>query len=642
MWTTILQAWARARAFLSSGALDRDLDEELQSHVEMLTEDNLRRGLPPADARRRALLAVGPLESTRERHRDARGLPSFDSLVRDVRYAARTLRRDVRFTWFATAIIGLGIGAAVTVFSVVRAVLLEPLPFRDAGRLVWVANDQCPGRSCQTVQVGHFTGLRDDSRTLADLAAYFAFYTTGNTKVTGSGEPERLTGVPVTRNFFELLGVAPVLGRGFTPEEAAPNGPKAALLTDRLWRRRFGADRDILGSVLTLNDEPVTVVGVLPASFDFASVFAPGTSVDLFTPFPLFEGTHRWGNTLSLIGRLAPDTTVDAAREELAALADRQQRMHPEWNEARLTVIGLSEHVSGRFRTALLVLAGAVGELLLMVSGNLSNLLLARAASRQQEMTVRAALGAGRGRLVRQLLTENLLLASCGGALGLALAALAVRAVARLDAFSIPLLDRVHLDGATVAFAIVATAATALLFGAAPALQVPVIGLGDRLTSNTRAATGGRGHVRLRQALVVAETALACVLLVAAGLLARSFLHVLDVDLGFAPERAAALRVDPGVRYATAAERNAYFDETLRRVRAVPGVESAGLTDVLPLTGNRSWGVAAKGRETERKDWAEVFVRIVSDGYFDAMGIRLSSANRSAGGPEEHVTSAPS
>jgi len=288
----MLQAWARARAFLSSGALDRDLDEELQSHVEMLTEDNLRHGLPPADARRQALLAVGPLESTKERHRDARGLPSFDSLVRDVRYAARTLHRDVRFTWFATAIIGLGIGAAVTVFSVVRAVLLEPLPFRDAGRLVWVANNQCPGRSCQTVQVGHFTGLRDDSRTLADLAAYFAFYTTGNTKVTGSGEPERLTGVPVTRNFFQLLGVAPVLGRGFTPEEAAPNGPRAALLTDRLWRRRFGADRDILGRVLTLNDEPVTVVGVLPASFDFASVFAPGTSVDLFTPFPLFEGTH--------------------------------------------------------------------------------------------------------------------------------------------------------------------------------------------------------------------------------------------------------------------------------------------------------------------------------------------------------------
>ena len=556
-------------------------------------------------------------------HQDSGGWPGLDSLFRDIRYALRTLRRDAGFTAFAVLIVGLGIGASSTIFGVVNALLLRPLPFRDPSRLVWIANHDERGLSGQTTQVGHLVDLRAQNRSFEDLAAYFAFYGVGDNKLTGQGEPERLSGVPVSQNFFPLLGVQPQLGRLFTAEECKWNGPKAVLLSHGLWERRFASDPGIVGRALTLNDEPVTVAGVLPASFDFASIFAPGSHIDLYLPFPLSDETNRWGNTMAIIGRLKPGVSVGSAQAEVSTLAPQIMRAHPERNDFEGKLTFLEDHVSGRIRPALVVLACAVGVVMLIVCANLSNLLLARTAARQKEIAIRTALGAGQGRLIQQVLTESVVLSFCGAALGLVLAVGGTRALAHLDAMNIPLLQNVRTDATAVGFTLLMAVLTGLIFGMVPALQVPSAALHDALKDTNRGSTGGKARGWIRDALVVSEIAFACVLLVGAGLLIRSFLQVLDVNLGFQPERAVAVRVDPARRLSGQAQINAYFDEVLRRVKDIPGIQAAGLTDALPLGRNRGWGVRAKGQVYRPGEYLDAFVRIVSDGYPRTMGIPL-------------------
>jgi predicted permease len=556
--------------------------------------------------------------------RNGRALLLLDSLVQDIRYTLRTLRRDAGFTAFAVLIVGLGIGANSTIFGVVNALLLRPLPFRDPTRLVWIANHDERGLSGQTTQVGHLLDLRAQNQSFEDLAAYFAFYGVGDNKLTGQGDPERLSGVPVSQNFFPLLGVQPQLGRLFTAEECKWNGPKAVLLSHGLWARRFASDPGIVGRALTLNDEPVTVAGVLPASFDFASVFAPGSHIDLYLPFPLSAETNRWGNTMAIIGRLKPGVSLGSAQAEVSILADRITNAHlRERNdfEGKLTL--LEEHVSGRMRPALAVLACAVAVVMLIVCANLSNLLLARTATRQKEIAIRTALGAGQGRLIRQMLTESVVLSFCGAALGLILAIAGTRSLAHLDAISIPLLQNVRTDATAVGFTLLMAVLTGLIFGMVPALQVPAAALHDALKDTNRGSTGGKGRGWIRDALVVSEIAFACVLLVGAGLLIRSFLRVLDVNLGFRPESAVAVRVDPARQFSAQAQQNAYFDDVLRRVKDIPGIQAAGLTDALPLGRNRSWGATAKGQVYAPGQYPDAFVRIVSDGYLKTMGIPL-------------------
>jgi predicted permease len=543
----------------------------------------------------------------------------------DLRYTFRTLRRDAGFTTFAILIVGLGIGASSTVFSVASALLIRPLPFRDPGSLVWITNRDTAGLSGRTTQVGNFLDLREASHSFSDLAAYFAFYGVGDSKLTGAGEPERLSGVPVSENFFPLLGVMPELGRGFNADEAKWNGPKAVLLSHSLWERRFASDPAIVGRPLTLNDEPTTVVGVLPASFDFASVFAPGSHIDLYFPFPMSQETNRWGNTLAIVGRLKPGVSPGTAAAEVKVIAQQVTSAHPERNGFGGNVTSLTEHVSGPTRPALVVLGSAVGVVLLIVCANLSNLLLVRAAARQKEMAVRTALGAARRRLVRQMLTESVVLSCCGAVIGVGLAIAGTRLLARLDAVSIPLLQSVRVDTTALAFAMTMAVVAGLIFGIAPALQIPSTGVHDALKESSRSSTEGRRGAWLRSTLVVCEVAFACVLLVGAGLLIRSFLQVLDVKLGFQPERTAALRVDPDRRLPTQDEQNAYFDDVLRRTRAVPGIEGAALTDALPLGRNRSWGVGAKGQVYARGQAPVAFVRIISDDYMKAMGIQVRS-----------------
>jgi predicted permease len=554
---------------------------------------------------------------------DARGTLSLDSVLQDLRYTFRTLRRDIGFTTFAILIVGLGIGASATVFSVVNALLIRPLPFHEPDRLVWISNHDSGGLSGATTQVNHLLALREQNHSFSELAAYFAFYGVGDSKLTGRGEPARLSAVPVSENFFQVLGVQPELGRLFNTDECQWNGPKAVILGHSLWERRFASDPGIVGRPLTLNDEPVTVVGVLPAAFDFASVFAPASHIDLYVPFPLAPQTNRWGNTLAIIGRLKPGALPAAAEAEVRDLAHQNTRAHRDWNDFDGHLALLAEHVSGGTRPALVVLGFAVCVVMLIVCANLSNLLLARSATRQKEMAIRAALGAGQWRLIRQMLTESVVLSFCGAAVGLVLAVAGTRALAHLDAISIPLLQSVRLDTTAVACSLAMALLAGLTVGLAPALQVPATGVHAALKESSRGSTEGRRHHWIRSALVVSEIAFACMLLVGAGLLIRSFLQVLDVNLGFQPQRTAAVRVDPSRQPPTQVELNAYFDDVLRRVREVPGIEAAGLTDALPLGRNRSWGVSAKGKVYPPGQYPNAFVRVVSDGYMKAMGIEI-------------------
>jgi len=546
------------------------------------------------------------------------------SLLQDLRYTLRILRRDAGFAAFAILIAGLGIGASTTVFSVVNTLLLRPLPFKDPDRLVWIANHDTSGLSGQTTQVGHMLDLRERTQVFSAVAGYMAFYGVGDNLLSGSGDPERLSGVQVSDNFFDVLGVQPQLGRTFTADECKWEGPKAVLLSHALWVRRFNADPAIVGASLTLNDAATTVVGVMPATFDFASVFAPGGHFDLYFPFPLSPETNRWGNTMALIGRLKPGVTVAQAQGDTRTVAAQLTREHAnDRNTFEGFVKPLADQVNGRMRLALWVLAGAVGVVMLIVCANLSNLLLARTAARQKEMAIRTALGAGRGRLIAQTLTEGIVLSCSGAIVGVAVAVAGTRALAGLDAVNVPLLASVHTDGTALGFTLVIAILTGIVFGLAPAFNAPERALHDALKDASRGSSGGRTWVR--NVLVVSELAFACVLLVGAGLLLRSFVRVLDVDLGFRPAQAITLRVDADVSYDTREKQLAYIDEVLRRVRALPGVESAGITDALPLGKNRSWGVRAKGTVYERGRSVSAFVRVVSDGYPAAMGIPLKA-----------------
>lgn len=557
----------------------------------------------------------------------------MESIWQDLRYGARMLMNKPAFSLIAIVTLALGIGANTAVFSVVNALLLRPLPFRDPGRLVWIASGGSKpasglvaaeaNLSGVTTQVGNFSDWRSINQSFEDLAGYFAFFDYDSYTLTGSGEPERLVGVGVSQNFLDVLGVSPVLGRTFDDEECVWNGKEAALLTHGFWALRFGSDPAVVGQTITLNNKATTVVGVLPASFDFGSIFSPGSRIDFLLPFPICEQTNRYGNTLAVVGRLKPGVTIQSAQAEFDVFVPQVQKQHPERNENGAVLSSLQERISGRLRPAFLVLLCAVGCVLLIACTNLSNLLLARATTRRKEIAIRVALGADRSRLVRQMLTESILLAGCGAALGLPLAFVATRWLAATRAISIPLLQSVSIDGTALVFTLLAALATGLLFGIVPALQVSRWDVHESLKEASRGSSEGGRSAWIRSTLVVSEITLACVLLVGAGLLIRSFLRLLEVDPGFRPEQTAAWRIETGGRYETRAQLDSLYERLVRNVEAIPGVESVGLTDSLPLGRNRTWGIRAKGETYTRETFPTAYPRMISPGYIRTMKIPL-------------------
>ncbi|MGA7243673.1 MAG: ABC transporter permease [Terracidiphilus sp.] len=629
----------RTWAFVWRKPLDAELDAELAAHLEMAIEDNMAHGLPATEARRLALVSIGGMEQARYRHREARGFMNIDILMQDLKYTVRTLWRDPSFTVVAVLILALAIGANIAVFSVVNTLLLRPLPFFNAQQLVWIAPPptKC-GLSCATYSTDAYDEFRTMSRSYQDVTGYFAFSSADNLSLNlGGSAPITATSIDVIQNFFPLLGVQAQMGRVFTPEDARNGAAPVVILTNAWWRRQFNADPNIIGKAFDMNGQQTTVIGVLPASFEFGAVFAPGTKVDAITPLNLYGPPRDWGNIITFIGRLKPGVTLNQARDEAARIAP-----HMCWNNKRPETCGdykdavvpvpLKDYISGKLRRSLVVLWSAVGAILLIACVNLSNLLLARASARSKEFAMRGALGASRGRIVRQLLTESLVLSSAGAIFGLMLAAVLVSWLAHQGAIALPLLSTLHIDGAALGWTVLIAVFAAVVFGLVPGLRMASGNLQESLKDAGPGASASRKHERIRSVLVVSEVALACMLLVGAGLLLRSFINVLNVDLGFQPDRAAAIKVKyddnvPGDKTGdlSAQKRGVIFQQILARVGSLPGVEAAGMVDYLPLGQNRAWGTPIpKGRNrNDFKNIAGPLVYVISPGYIRAMGSRL-------------------
>jgi predicted permease len=625
---------ARIKAFFGKSRLDAELDRELAAHLDFAIEENIERGLSPEEARREALVKIGGLQQAREKHREARGLIRLDILLQDLRYIFRTLGRDLGFTIAAVLILALGIGANVAVFSVVNTLLLRPLPFPQSQELVWIAPPptKC-GLSCATYSTDAYDTFRMGTRSYQDVTGYFAFSSPDNLSLTQHGEIINATAIDVVANFFQVLGVHPAMGRLLTPDDGRTGAPPVIVLSDAWWRRQFNADPSIVGKTLDLNHQQVTVIGVLPPSFDFGAVFAPGTKVDAITPFALYGSPRDWGNIITFIGRLKPGVTLAHARQEAEAVAPRMcgNNKHPEsCGEYKDGVIPvpLKDYVSGRLRRSLIVLWSAVGLILLIACVNLSNLLLARSTARSKEFAMRAALGASRARIVGQLLTESLVLSAMGAVAGLGLAWMLVYWLAHQGSVALPLLNTLHIDGAALAWTVLIAVVAAMLFGLAPGLRIATGNLHELLKDTGAGSGQGRRHERFRSVLVVTEVALASVLLVSAGLLLRSFLRVLDVDLGFESTHAAAINAiyddSAPTRDASIAKRTAIFQQMIERIEAIPGVQAAGISDYLPLGQNRSWDIPLPKGVTPPKGLTDgPLVYVVTPGYLRAMGTRV-------------------
>jgi predicted permease len=635
------RATGRMRAFFTGQRLDEELDAELAAHIDLAVDDYIERGMTREEARRCAMVEFGGVQQAREQQREARGLMSLDILLQDLKYTLRTLGRDPGFTTVAVLILALAIGANIAVFSVVNTLMLRPLPFPNAQQLLWIAPPptKC-GLSCATYSTDAYDEFRIGSRSYQDVTGYFAFSSPDNLSLKIGSAPVTATSIDVIANFFQLLGVQPTMGRVFRAEDARNSASPVILLSNAWWKRQFNADPNIMGKAFDINGHQTTVIGVLPASFDFGAVFAPGTKVDAITPLNLYGPPRDWGNIITMIGRLKPGVSLAQAREDADRVAPTMC-----WNNKRPDSCGsyaehkgvggvvpvlLKDYIGGKLRRALVVLWFAVGAILLIACVNLSNLLLARAAARSKEFAMRGALGASRGRIVRQLLTESLVLSCAGAGFGLLLAIVLVQWLAHQGAIALPLLSTLRIDGASLGWTVLIAISTAVLFGFMPGLRMAGGNLQESLKDTSAGSGQSRKHERVRSILVVSEVALACMLLVGAGLLLRSFMHVLDVDLGFQPDRAAAVKVEyndsvPGDKTGdlSTQKRSVIFQQILSRVSAIPGVEAAGFVDYLPLSQNRSWGLPFPRGVKAPENLDGPLVYVVTPGYIRAMGTRL-------------------
>jgi predicted permease len=615
----IMRVFARRRLY-------RDLSEEIEQHIAERVDALVESGAPRSEAIHIARREFGNATLIAEQGREVWQWPIFDSLLFDLRYAARQLIRQPSFAVIAVLILGIGIGANTAVFSIVDRLLFEPLPLRSPDRLVWVINWDVPGLSGRTSQVSTYEAL-EKMESFEETTTYEAFFARSSYKLAGDRlEPDRVSGVMVPANFFPILGVKPFLGRTFTEEECLRDGPGAVMLSYDLWVRRYSADPKIIGRQMRVNDRAATVVGVLPASFDFGQIFAPGNKIEVYLPV-IFDVVRNWGNTMAILGRLKPGISLESAQAEATGVIEHQQQERPEFGPPgsyNAILKPFQQSVTGTMHRPMMLLWGAVILVQLIVCVNLSTLQLGRATARRKEMALRGALGAGRFRLARQLLTETSILALAGGALGVGLAWIAVWGVRQFQAVGIPLLQTVEIDERVLSLAAGVTILTALALCVAPVLAVTRGNLNDSLKEGGRGAHPGFDHPFARTVLVVSEICLACLLVVGAGLLIFSFLKVLDVDLGFRTGQTYALRVDAGPRIDTQEKFENYMRQLIAAAREVPGVAAASVSDALPFDSNRSWVVRAKGQRPEDAIGASL-IKVVGPGLLETMGTPIRS-----------------
>ena len=605
----------RLRMLFRGDSFDHDLQEEMRLHLELRQQAHIGDGLSPAEARAAARRQFGNATLLRETSGDAWGWRGLRNFAQDLRYGARALLRTPGFTLLAILTLALGMGANTAIFSVVNAVLLNPLAYQDPGRLVTLLH-----YGNGPVAAANYIDWRDQSHSFTAMAA--AQYWSPN--LTGVDSPEHLTGLQVTPNMFPLLGIAPLMGRTFLPGEDQKGAEHEIVLSYRLWQRRFNGDPQVLGKAMLLNGDSFTVVGVMPASFKFAPFWA--THAELWVPLPLGDRLHeRGGNSLRIFGRLKPGVPLAAARADVAAVTGRLELQYPGTNR-HVAVTPLKENVVGKVETPLTMVLCGVGFVLLIACANVAHMLLARTSGRQREIAVRTALGAGRGRVMAQFLTENLLLAGLGAAAGLLLALGGVKALVALSPADIPRVDTVAVDARVILFLLAVTVLTAALFGLAPAMQATAGNLSGALKEGGRGGSDGVRRNRLRGFLVASEFALAFMLLIGAGLTIRSFFALEAVNPGFDPHHVLSLVVSvAGSQEAPEGRREIFYRQLLERVRNVPGVESAGAINHLPLAGDLwGWDLAIAGRPKPRPGESPGAVyRVAMPGYFETMRLPI-------------------
>ncbi|MFN2455439.1 MAG: ABC transporter permease [Pyrinomonadaceae bacterium] len=543
----------------------------------------------------------------------------MNNLWQDVRYGVRMLLKSPGFTLVAVIALALGIGANTAIFSVVNAVLLRPLMYAHAEEIVYFEGvNPSKGISDSNISAPDYADWTNQNRVFAQTAAFV----TGGAILAGEGsEPERVPRAAVTAGFFPVLGVQPALGRTFLPEEDQPKSEPRAVLSNGLWKRRFGADAGIVGKQISISGRSVTVVGVMPAGYDFPE------RTQLWTSLRLDASEEKRDNrAYQAIARLKPDTSLEQAQSQMstinAQLAQSYEETNNGWN---VKLIRLHDKLVGEVRPSLLALLGAVAFVLLIACANVANLLLARAASRQKEIAIRTALGAGRRRIVRQLLTESAMLSLAGGALGLLLSVWLVDLLVAISPADAPRFDEINLDYRVLGFTLAVACLTGVLFGLAPALQASKIDLNESLKESGRGTSDNRGRNRLRSLLVVSEIALSLMLLVGAGLLVKSFMRLRDVKPGFNPERVLTMSISlPSAKYPENQQRADFYRQLVERVEALPGVQAAGATLSLPLGGS-SYSVGRsfirEGRPLTTEESANASYSLATPDYFRTMEI---------------------
>jgi putative ABC transport system permease protein len=610
------------RVLMNRRAADQDVADEVQDYYDQATAALVASGLSPADARRAAQVELGNMTVVREEVRAYGWENVIDTLLADLRYAARRLRSHRGFAAVSVLTLALGIGASTAIFGAVNPILFESLPYPHARRIVMIWDYGNDG-SRLDVTFGTYRELVERSRSFDAIAVMKPWQPT----MTGSAEPERLDGQRVSASYFRVLDVSPALGRGFDPSDDRLNGPKVVILSDGLWRRRFGGDRTIVGRQIIVNGDRYAVVGIMPPRFE--NVLAPSAElwslVQYDASVPL-QG-REWGHHLRMVGRLRPGVGTDQATRELATIAHAPVRefARPPWAalEQGLIVTSLQDDVTRGVRPALLAVLGAVLLVLTIACVNVTNLLLARGAQRRGEFALRAALGAGQARMIRQLLTESLLLATLGGALGMVVAELGVRALVALSPRELPRVGAIGLDATVFAFALGITTLIGVVVGLIPALQASRGDLHPGVQHSSRRTAGG--HQATRRTLVVAEVALALVLLVSAGLLLRSLQRLFAVAPGFDASHVLTMQVQtPGYRSDDSVTHR-FFGQALEAVRHVPGVAAAAFTSQLPLSGDFDlYGVHFESTPTGNLESQNgAFRYAVTPGYFETIGIPL-------------------
>jgi predicted permease len=612
-WASVVAA--QLRGLFGHKRLERELDDEVRFHLEMQIEDNLQAGMNPAEARYAALRSFGAIEPMKENYRERSAFALVETVAQDVRYAVRTLRKSPGFTVTAVAVLALAIGANTAMFSVLHAVLLRPLPYRSPEQLamLWTEDPTQNFREGRSA-LWDVEQWRSQSQSFADMATFDAV----STFLTGADGVEEIVGASISPNLLPLLGVGPVLGRSFSTEEAEQR-QKLVLISHRFWQARFGGSRDALGATLVLNGFPCQIIGILPADFQMARLDA-----DVWEPHPSRQsvrGREGW----FVVGRLRPAVTFDQAQAEMSAVARRLNDQLPAAARNRtISVVPLSLYMVGpQSRLGLWMLGGTVFCVFLIAAANVTSLSLARSTARAREMAVRAALGANGGRIVRQLLTESVLLAGLSGSMGTLLASGAIGLVRTYGPDNLPRLNQVSLDYRVLGWTLAISVLAGILVGLAPAMTTLRRDLRPSGEESGRSVSGGVSSRRIRRALVVAEFALAIVLLVGAGLLVRSWWHVNHIDWGFRPERVLAMEISPPPAISVPAQRTAVYHRVLEQIQAVPGVESAGIIDDLfsdnprehVLTVERDDGTVSERLRLTRDE--------VTAGFFTTLGTPL-------------------